>query len=142
MNTLIETHLPTCLLLAAGGQLFIALLGPMIPRLLNWNEPIAAMPLLVREVSHVHTFFIALTCAIFGVITSRFASELASPPHELMRWFAASIGLFWGIRCVMQWTTYSAVHWRGLLWKTLAHWALFLGYGAFAVTYLTAAFRP
>lgn len=142
MNPLIETHLPTCLLLAAGAQLFIALLGPMIPRLLNWKEAINAMPLLVREVFHVHTFFIALTCAIFGVITWRFAPAIASPSHEMMRWFAGAVGLFWGIRCVMQWTTYSASHWRGLPMKTLAHWALFLGYGAFAITYLTAALRP
>ena len=142
MNTLIETYLPTCLLLAAGGQIFIALLGPMIPRLLNWKEAIAAMPLLVREVFHVHTFFIALTCAIFGVITWRFAADLAHPPHEMVRWFTAAIGIFWAIRCVMQWTTYSASHWRGLPLRTLAHWALFLGYGAFAIIYLTAALRP
>ncbi len=140
MNTL-YTHLPTFLLLAAAGQLFIAVLGLMIPRLLHWQEPIAQMPLLVREVFHVHTFFIALTCAIFGSITWRFAADIAQPTHELMRWFAAAIGLFWGIRCIMQWTFYSSSHWRGLRDKTLAHWALFLGYGAFAATYLLAAFR-
>ena len=138
MNT---STLTTCLFFAAAGQLFIAILGPMIPRLLNWKEPIAAMPLLVREVFWVHTFFISLTCAIFGVITWRFAADIASPAHELIRWFAAGIGLFWGIRCVMQWTVYSSSHWRGLTDKTIAHWALFLGYAAFATTYLLAAFR-
>jgi len=138
MNT---NTLTNCLLLAAAGQLFIAILGPMIPRLLNWKQPIAAMPLLVREVFWVHTFFIALTCAIFGVITWRFAADIAQPAHELIRWFAAAIGIFWGIRCVMQWTVYSSSHWRGLFDKTVAHWALFLGYGAFATTYLIAAFR-
>jgi hypothetical protein len=138
MNT---QTLTTCLLLAAAGQLFIAILGMMIPRILNWKEPIARMPLLVREVFHVHTFFVALTCAIFGVITWRFAADIANPSHELIRWFTAAIGIFWGIRCVMQWTFYSSSHWRGLLDKTIAHWALFLGYGAFAITYLLAAFR-
>lgn len=133
--------LTIALLFAAAGQLFIAVLGPMIPRLLHWKEPIAAMPLLVREVFWVHTFFIALTCAIFGGITLRFAADIAQPAHELIRWFAAAIGLFWGIRSVMQWTVYSSSHWRGLPMKTIAHWVLFLGYGAFAVTYLIAAFR-
>ncbi len=124
---------------AAAGQLFIACLGPMIPRLLNWREAIANMPLLVREVFHIHTFFIALTCAIFSVITWRFAADIALPAHELMRWFAFSVGTFWGIRCVMQWTFYSSSHWRGNARLTIIHWTLFLGYGAFAAAYLIAA---
>lgn len=129
------------LYLAAGGQIFIACLGPMIPRLLNWREAIANMPLLVREVFWVHTFFIGLTCAIFGVITWRFAADIAAPAHEMIRWFAFCVGLFWSIRSVMQWTVYSASHWRGNARLTVIHWTLFLGYGAFAAAYFFAAFR-
>ena len=55
MKNMLFDHLEGFLRLAAGGQLFIALLGPMIPRLLDWREPIARMPLLVREVFHIHT---------------------------------------------------------------------------------------
>ena len=141
MNTYLHTHLDNLLRLAAAGQLFIAILGPMIPRLLHWQKAIADMPLLVREVFHIHTFFIGLTCAIFGTLTWRFAADIAQPVHEMMRWFAFAVGLFWGIRCVMQWTHYSASHWRGLLPQTVAHWALFFGYGGFAAAYFLAAFR-
>jgi hypothetical protein len=141
MNKLIFENLDLLLRLTAAGQLVIAILGPMIPRLLDWREPISRMPLLVREVFHIHTFFIALTCAIFATLTWRFAADIAFPTHELMRWLAFSIGLFWGIRSIMQWSHYSASHWRGLLGRTIAHWALFLGYGAFAITYFLAAFR-
>lgn len=137
----IYTHLDSLLRLAAAGQLFIAVLGPMIPRLLNWREPIANMPLLVREVFHIHTFFIGLTCAIFGTLTWAFAHDIATAAHPMLRWFAFCLGLFWGIRCVMQWAFYSASHWRGLLPQTIAHWALFLGYGGFTAAYLFAAFR-
>ena len=137
----IYQHLELCLRLAAGGQIFIAILGPSIPRILNWREPIQRMPLLVREVFWVHTFFIGLTCAIFGLLTWVFAWDLAHPSHDMMRWFCFAIGIFWGIRCAMQWTYYSSSHWRGLFDKTVAHWALFLGYGAFAATYFIAAFR-
>lgn len=138
---IIHQHLDVLLRLAAAGQLFIALLGPMIPFLLGWREAIARMPLLVREVFWVHTFFIGLTCAIFGLITWVFAADLAHPAHDMMRWFLFAIGLFWGIRSVMQWTVYSTSHWRGLMDKTIAHWALFTGYSAFAITYFIAAFR-
>ncbi len=140
MNAL-DASLPLCLKLAAAGQLTVAALGVQIPRLLKWQTPIAQMPLLVREVFWVHTFFVALTCAIFGSITLRFAHDIAQPTHDLVRWFAASIGLFWGIRAVMQWSWYSSSHWRGLPAKTIAHWSLFLGYSAFAITYLLASFR-
>lgn len=140
MNTL-HAHLDSLLRLAAAGQLFIAILGPMIPRLLDWREPIARMPLLVREVFHVHTFFIGLTCAIFGTLTWVFAADIATAAHPMLRWFAFSLGLFWGIRCVMQWAFYSTSHWRGLLPQTVAHWTLFLGYGGFTAAYLLAAFR-
>ncbi|MBX7207879.1 MAG: hypothetical protein K1X78_06200 [Verrucomicrobiaceae bacterium] len=138
MNT---NTLTCCLIAAAIGQLIIAILGPIILHSMNWKEPLARSPLLMREVFHVHTFFIALTCAIFGVITWRFAADIAQPSHELIRWFAAAIGIFWGIRCVMQWTVYSTSHWRGLFGRTVAHWTLFLGYGAFAITYLVTALR-
>ncbi len=138
---IIHNHLDICLRLAAGGQLFIAILGPNLPRLLDWREPIARMPLLVREVFWIHTWFIGLTCGIFGTLTWVFAADLAHPTHEMLRWFSAAVGLFWGIRCIMQWTHYSASHWRGLPNKMLAHWTLFLGYGAFATTYFIAAFR-
>lgn len=137
----VNNNLDSLLRLAAAGQLFIAVLGPIIPRLLHWQEPIARMPLLVREVFHVHTFFIGLTCAIFGTLTWVFAPDIAQPVHPMMRWFAFSLALFWGIRCVMQWTVYSTSHWRGLLPQTIAHWALFLGYGGFTAAYLLAAFR-
>lgn len=140
MNT-IYAHLDSLLCIAAAGQLFIAILGLNIARMLDWREPIARMPVLVREVFQVHTYFIALTCAIFGTLTWRFAADIALPAHEMIRWFAGSVGLFWGIRSVMQWTYYSSSHWRGLPMKTLAHWTLFLGYGAFAITYFLAAFR-
>ena len=138
---IIHDHLDIMLRLAAGGQIFIALLGPMIPWLLEWREPIQRMPLLVREVFWIHTYFIGLTCGIFGIITWVFAADLAHPSHDMMRWFCFAVGLFWSIRCMMQWTHYSASHWRGLFDKTLAHWALFLGYGAFATSYFIAALR-
>lgn len=60
----------------------------------------------------------------------------------MTRWLCGAIGLFWGIRCVLQWLHYSAVHWRGLPVRTFIHWAVFLGYGAWSTAYFLAAFQP
>ena len=128
-----------CLKVAAFGQIIIAVLGLFIARMLDWKEAISNMPLLVREVFQIHGWFISLTLLIFGTLTWRFALDLAGGTHEFLRWFAAGVGIFWGMRCMMQWTHYSSVHWRGIADRTAIHWILFLSYAAFTVTYLKAA---
>ena len=138
MNT---DSLIICLKLAALGQFVLAVLSVFLPRLLDWKKPIEAMPLLVREVFLIHARFIALTLVIFGTLTWRFARDLASGSHDFLRWFACGAGFFWALRCVMQWTHYSTGHWRGIPSRTAIHWIVFLSYGAFAATYLTAGFK-
>lgn len=130
--------LEMALLLAGAGQLFIAGLGSAIPRILKWQDVIAAMPLLVREVFWIHTWFISLTCAFFGILTLRFAGELAAGPSAPLRWLAGGIALFWGIRASLQWLYYSHSHWRGNTARTIIHWTLFIGYGAWSVTFAIA----
>ncbi|MGV3658537.1 MAG: hypothetical protein ACO1TE_00080 [Prosthecobacter sp.] len=125
--------------LAAAGQLILAVLDLFIGRILGWKEAADKMPLLVREVFQIQGWFIALTLFIFGTLTWRFAAEMAGGAHEFLRWFSTGVGLFWGLRCVMQWTHYSAVHWRGIADRTAFHWIIFLSYAAFTLTYLKAA---
>ena len=141
MNTILE-HLDVLLKIAALGQLFIAGLGLALPRIMGWKSHIAAMPLLIREVFVIHGWFISFTCAIFGVLSFRFAEAIAQQEHEMLRWFAALVGAFWALRCVMQWTHYSREHWRGIPRETVIHWLLFFGYGAWAAVYFLAAFHP
>lgn len=136
MNT---STLIICLKLAAVGQIIIAVLGLFMARMLDWKEATSNMPLLVREVFQIHGWFISLTLLIFGTLTMRFAPDIAGGTHEFLRWFAAGAGIFWGARCMMQWTHYSSVHWRGIADRTAIHWILFLSYAAFTVTYLNAA---
>jgi hypothetical protein len=128
-----------CLRLAALAQLGVVALNLFLIRLMNWRRDLNAMPLLIREVFQIHVYFISITLAIFGALTLRFAREIASAAQPICVWLAVGIGSFWAIRSVMQWTHYSAVHWRGDRVRTLIHWALFLGYGAFAAVYFTAA---
>jgi hypothetical protein len=55
---------------------------------------------------------------------------------------AGCIGLFWGIRAILQITFYSSSHWRGQKGRTVIHLTLLLIYGGFATAYLCAAFAP
>lgn len=124
-------------LLQAG----LAVLSLLLPRIMKWKPEIARMSPLVRDVFTIHSWFIALTLVIWAVLTWRFAPEMAHTPSDLSRWLCAAIGSFWGIRCVLQWTHYSPVHWRGILSRTVIHWTLFLGYAAWTTVYFMAAFQ-
>jgi len=134
-------NLDLFLRLAALAQLGIAVLNLFLIRIMKWERDLISAPLLIREVFHIHTYFISGTLAIFGTLTWRFAGDIATGAHPLCVWLALGIGAFWAIRSVMQWSHYSAVHWRGDRLRTVIHWMLFLGYGAFAAVYFTAAGR-
>jgi hypothetical protein len=107
---------------------------------MKWKTDLERMPLLIREVFHIHCLFISLTLAIFGVLTWRFAGEIAAAANPLCIWIAAVIGIFWLVRSAMQWLHYSPTHWRGDAARTAIHFLLFFGYGALAAVYLAAAF--
>jgi hypothetical protein len=134
-------NLELFLRLAAIAQLGVVVLNLFLIRLMNWRSDLNAMPLLLREVFQIHIYFISITLAIFGAVTLRFAAEIATAAHPICVWLAIGIGIFWAIRSIMQWSHYSAVHWRGDRLRTFAHWTLFLGYGAFAAVYFAAASR-
>jgi len=127
------------LLLAASLQIGIAILNLFLVPLLKWQTEIARMPLLLREVFHVHAWFISLTLAIFATLTFRFCGEMGIGTNPVAAWLAGGIGIFWAVRTVLQVVWYSSSHWRGRLDRTLIHIALLIIYGGFAVVYLAAA---
>ncbi len=129
--------LQTVAVLQAG----VAVLNLFLVRLLDWKAELARLPLLAREVFQVHLWFISITLGIFAVVTWRFAGDIAQAAHPLCRWLAVGIGIFWGIRWVMQFAYYSSSHWRGHVGRTAAHIGLLALYGGFAAVYLVAAWR-
>lgn len=125
---------------AAIAQLAIAALNLFLIRIMKWQPDLERMPLLVREVFRIHCLFISLTLCIFGVLTWRFAGEMAAAANPIGLWLAIGIGIFWFVRSIMQWSHYSSSHWRGDAARTVIHFVLFFGYGAFAAVYFAAAF--
>jgi hypothetical protein len=132
------SHLELFLRIIALAQVALAVLSFFLARILKWETDITRMSLLVREVFEIHSWFISLTLLIWGVLTWRFAEEMAQAPTELSRWLCGAIGVFWGIRCALQWLHYSPSHWRGIPSRTVIHWLCFVGYGTWAVVYAMA----
>src|SRR5437867_3351994 len=129
----------TLLQAAAALQASVAVINLFLVRLLHWRDDLVRQPLLLREVFQVHLWFISITLGVFAVVTWRFASDISQAAHPLCRWLAAGIGIFWGIRCVMQFAYYSSSHWRGHAGRTIAHVLLLIVYGGMALVYLSAA---
>jgi hypothetical protein len=140
MNNLMNHQMLLLLEFAAVLQMGIAIMNLFLVRLLHWQEELARMPLLLREVFQVHAWFISVTLTIFAVMTWRFAAQMAGHADPVCAWLAAGIGGFWAIRTVLQITYYSSSHWRGQPGRTLAHIALLFIYGGFASLYLWTAF--
>jgi len=138
MKAILE-YLDWILVAAAIGQLIVAVINLRLVKLLGWEEDLANMSLLVREVFHVHKWFISIILVIFAVLTLRFPNELAGG-SALGRWLAGGIGAFWGIRTWMQWGFYSASHRRESRGKLAVHWALTICYGGAALAYFCGAF--
>ncbi len=142
MKTLLDpafAHLDQLLRFVALLQIGLAILSLCLPRIMDWKADLARMSLLVRDVFIIHSWFIALTLAIWGVLTWRFAGEMAHAPTPMSRWLCAAIAGFWGIRCALQWLHYDSSHWRGQPGRTVIHWTLFFGYGAWTAVYAMAA---
>jgi len=133
------TLLSMLLQTAAALQLAVALLNLFLVPLLEWKDDLARAPLLLREVFQVHAWFISVTLAIFGLITWRFAGELATRANAIGVWLAAGVGIFWAIRTVLQVAYYSSSHWRGQFGRTVIHIVLLFVYGGLAAIYLWAA---
>jgi hypothetical protein len=126
---------------AALLQLAIATLNLFLVPLLKWKDELLRVPLLLREVFQVHAWFISITLAIFGAITLRFAPQFAGRANPMATWLAASIGIFWAIRVVLQVAYYSQSHWRGQSGRTMIHIALLFTYGGLAAAYLCAGLK-
>ena len=135
------SNLQLLLMLAAVIQAAVALVNLGLVRLLSWKVDLERQPLLLRQVFMVHLWFISFTVGVFAVLTWRFAAEMATGANPVATWVAGAIGLFWGVRTVMQVTYYSASHWRGQPGRTVVHIAVLLAYGGMAVIYLMAAAR-
>jgi hypothetical protein len=109
--------------------------------MMGWKEDLDRLPLLIREVHQVHSWFVSLTLGIFAVLTWRFAPEMAGGADPVGCWLGGGIGIFWAVRTVLQVTYYSTSHWQGNFQRTLIHVTLLIVYyGGCAVSYLWAAF--
>jgi hypothetical protein len=99
----------------------------------DWRREFAVVSLINRQMMHVHTFFVAFTVGLMGLLCLTSAAELVGTP--LGRRVALALGVFWLARLLIQFFGYSASLWRGKRFETIIH-ILF----SVLWTYLTVVF--
>jgi len=126
------------LLEITGGLLIaLALLHAIFPRYFRWKEETATLSLVTRQILHVHTFFIALTVFLMGLLCLTSATDLMHTP--LGRRISLGLAVFWGIRLVIQFFGYSSRLWRGKSLETFAHIAFTLFWAWLTALFLWVA---
>lgn len=111
----------------------LALLHVAFARYFNWREEFAPVSLINRQMMYVHTFFVAFTVLLMGLLCLTSATELVGTP--LGRKLALGCGIFWLARLLVQFFGYSAQLWRGKRFETFVHVVF-----AALWTYLSAVF--
>lgn len=102
----------------------LALLHAVFPRYFQWRKELEKVSLITRQILHVHTFFIALTVFLMGLLCLTSAHELTST--SLGRKIALGLFAFWFARLIIQFFGYSSRLWRGKAFETAAHIAFSL----------------
>ncbi|HTE25500.1 hypothetical protein [Flavitalea sp.] len=97
----------------------LALIHFLFPRYFKWKTELNTVSHINREMMYVHTFFIALTVFLIGVLCLTSAIELTTTPFG--KKISLGLGLFWTIRLIFQFIVYSSSHWRGKRFESIIH---------------------
>ena len=101
-------------------MLFLALIHLGFPRRFGWKKEFKPLSLLSNQLMYIHTFFIALTVFLFGLLCLFCAPELMEN-NRLAHSIALLLAVFWGLRSIFQFFVYSPALWRGKKLETSLH---------------------
>lgn len=109
----------TLIQLIGYGLILLALIHAIFPRAFDWKNQLATLTLINRQLMTVHTFFIALTVFLMGVLCVTSADQLTTTP--LGKKILFGLAIFWAIRLLTQLFWYSPDLWKGKIRETSIH---------------------
>jgi hypothetical protein len=97
----------------------LALIHIFFPKYFNWDKELKSLSLINRQMMIVHTFFIAFSLILMGVLCLTSANELVST--NLGKNISLGFGIFWLARLFIQFFGYSPILWKGKKFETAMH---------------------
>ena len=113
--------------------IILALVHITFPKYFNWGKELISLSLINRQMFAVHTFFIAFTVLLMGLLCFTSSSDLVET--NLGKKISLGLGIFWTLRLIIQFFGYSSKLWKGKAFETTAH-IIF----TFVLTYLSFIF--
>lgn len=123
-------HLAELLFAAGIAHFFVLIASALVPVQLKWNEELAKLPKLLRQLFWVYGGYIVLSIVAFGILNLLHSKELASG-SGLARGLCGYISVFWGVRLLLQLVFDVRPH--------LSAWWLKVGYHLLSVVFLSFA---
>lgn len=117
----------------------LALVHIIFPKYFNWDKELKSLSLINRQMITVHTFFIALTIFLMGLLCFTSSHELIET--NLGRKISLGLGVFWTIRLFIQFFGYSSVLWKGKTFETTVHIIFSLIWTYLSIVFLTIYFN-
>lgn len=97
----------------------LALIHTVFPKYFYWKKELSTLSIINRQMMIVHTFFIALTVFLMGLLCFTSSGELIETP--LGKKISFGFGIFWTIRLIIQFFGYSPQLWKGKKFETTVH---------------------
>lgn len=99
--------------------MFLAAIHIGFPKYFNWKIELKSLSLINNQMMTTHTFFIALTVFLIGLLC--FSSPVELIETNLGKKISLGLGVFWLIRLVFQLFVYSPKLWKGKKFETIMH---------------------
>ena len=134
-------NLETLLTLAGLGHFGILIASFMVPKALQWDKHLAALPPFLRSLFWVYGAFIVLTIIGMGTLTLLHAQAMAAG-EPVARSLAAFIALFWSARLFVQFFIFDAREFLTSTLRKVGYHTLTAAFIAQAAVYTFAAVAP
>ncbi|MFI8379277.1 hypothetical protein [Leeuwenhoekiella sp. NPDC079379] len=97
----------------------LALVHIAFPKYFDWQNGLKSLSLINKQIFQVHTFFIAFTVFLMGLLCITSAEQLITT--SLGKTISLGLGIFWSVRLLFQFFVYSPKLWKGKTFETSVH---------------------
>nr|WP_117172767.1 hypothetical protein [Mariniflexile sp. TRM1-10] len=115
--------------------IILALIHVFFSRYFKWKTSLKTLSLINRQMMTTHTFFIAFTVFLMGVLCLTSAKDIVET--NLGKSISLGLGIFWSIRLFFQFFVYSKQLWKGKKFETFIHILFSIFWAYFSIIFLT-----
>ena len=113
----------------------LALIHALFSRYFKWKTNLKTLSLINRQMMTTHTFFVAFTVFLMGVLCLTSAKDIVET--YLGKSISLGLGIFWSIRLFFQFFIYSKQLWKGKKFETFIHILFSMFWAYFSIIFLT-----